>query len=72
MRRTLVVAAEAIAMQVTLNCPRTGSLPAGKGCFTERTVDSTAERKLCPSLLCARYALRRWAVWICLVVNVNR
>jgi hypothetical protein len=43
---TLVVAADAIATQVTLNCPRTGSLPAGNGCFTERTVASTAERKL--------------------------
>ena len=54
MRRTLAVAAEAIVMQVTLNFPRTGNLPAGKACFTERMVASTAERKLCPSLLWAR------------------
>jgi len=46
MRRTLVVAADPIAMQVILNFPRTGNLPAGNGCLTERTVASTAERKL--------------------------
>src|SRR3989337_2054404 len=59
MRRTLVVAAEAIIRQAIRNCPRTGSLPAGKECFTERTVASTAERKLWLWPLCARYSLRR-------------
>jgi len=45
-------------MQAMRNCPRTGSLPAGKGCFTEPTVASTAERKLWLLPLWARYSLR--------------
>ena len=33
---------DAIIIEVTRNIPRTGNFPAGKGCFAERIVASTA------------------------------
>jgi len=53
----LVMAAEPITIQVTRSIPRTGNLPAGNGCFTLRTVASTAARKLRP--FCRNSQLRR-------------
>ena len=62
MRRTLVTAADPITIQVTRNSPRTGSLAAGKGCFTLRTVASTAERKFPAAFWYAWLRRRRWEV----------
>ncbi len=74
MRRTLAVAAKAIITnrEATRNFQRTGSSPAAKGYFTERTVASTAERRLWLSLVCARKSLRRFAAQTACVVKVKR
>ena len=54
------MAAKATIRQVTRNRPRTGNLLSGKGCLTERTVDSTAARRLLPGWCSARLRRCRW------------
>lgn len=71
-RRILAMAVDPISMQATRNWPLTGSLPAGKGCLTLRTVASTAARKLRPSCRCSQLRRRRSAACVWAVVKRRR
>jgi len=69
MRWILPIIADPRIIQVTLNCPRTGNLPPGKGCLICRTGASIAALRFYPSSKWIRLCLRRWATFAWARVN---